>query len=417
MVGSGFSRNAESIRPGMLAMPTWGGIAKEICRRLYPGNDDRCGTSVAAADFEPSGVLRLAQEYKAAFGPADLHSLLLDLIRDDAFKPGRMHERLLRLPWRDVFTTNWDTLLERACSSVKERSYGLLRAANGIPLTARPRIVKLHGSVDTRFPLIVTEEDYRTYPVKFAPLVNTVQQSMMETVFCLIGFSGNDPNFLHWSGWVRDNLGASAPKIYLAGWLDLSIHRRRMLEDRNVIPIDLARHPKADRWPEELRHEWSMDWILRTLEYGCPYDPAEWPSAPGVFEDPVPEYLEPVDRKTAEKPKAEPAQTLGNQAPSQADFARAHLDVWNHNRSKTYPGWLTAPSGVRANMPPFREKASLILGVIPDLSVVERLNALRELWWLWEIRLEPISDLEPTSLSFERAALGVLNLVDCRIER
>ena len=72
----------------------------------------------------------------------------------------------------------------------------------------------------------------------------------METVFCLIGFSGDDPNFLHWSGWVRDNLGKSAPKIYLAGWLDLSPHRRRMLEDRGVVPIDVARHPQAPSWPD-----------------------------------------------------------------------------------------------------------------------------------------------------------------------
>ena len=310
MVGSGFSKNAQSTHPGMLAMPTWGGIAEEICRRLYPDKDDRRGTSAVTASFETSGVLRLAQEYKAAFGPADLHSLLLNLIHNDAFKPGRMHERLLRLPWRDVFTTNWDTLLERTCASVTERSYGLLRTADEIPLAARPRIVKLHGSVDARFPLIITEEDYRTYPVQFAPFVNTVQQAMMETVFCLIGFSGDDPNFLHWSGWVRDNLGTSAPKIYLAGWLDLSIHRRRMLEDRNVIPIDLARHPNAGQWPKEFRHERSTDWILHTLEYGRPYDPSNWPSTSGLSRYSVPKYLEPVHRKTTKEPKAEPTPTI-----------------------------------------------------------------------------------------------------------
>ena len=101
-----------------------------------------------------------------------------------------------------------------------------------IPSAVRPRIVKLHGSFSAHFPLICTEEDYRTYPMRFAPFVNTAQQAMMETVLLLIGFSGDDPNFLHWSGWVRDNLGETAPKIYLAGWLDLSIHRRRMLENQ-----------------------------------------------------------------------------------------------------------------------------------------------------------------------------------------
>ena len=46
-----------------------------------------------------------------------------------------------------------------------------------IPLANRPRIVKLHGSFPASFPLVFTEEDYRTYPTKFAPFVNTVQQA------------------------------------------------------------------------------------------------------------------------------------------------------------------------------------------------------------------------------------------------
>ena len=72
----------------------------------------------------------------------------------------------------------------------------------------RPRIAKLHGSFPSNRPFIFTEEDYRTYPRRFAAFVNLVQQSMMENVFCLLGFSGDDPNFLYWTGWVRDHLGS-----------------------------------------------------------------------------------------------------------------------------------------------------------------------------------------------------------------
>ena len=112
----------------------------------------------------------------------------------------------IKLPWRDVFTTNWDTLLERARLSVPERPYSVVHSKDEIPLLAQPRIIKLHGSLDGHYPLIAAEEDYRAYPERHAPFVNTVQQAMMETVFCLIGFSGSDPNFLEWSKWVQDNL-------------------------------------------------------------------------------------------------------------------------------------------------------------------------------------------------------------------
>ena len=97
----------------------------------------------------------------------------------------------------------------------------MVRTTEEIPYAARPRIVKLHGTFPAHEPFIFTEEDYRKFPAQFAPFVNLVQQSMMETSFCLLGFSGDDPNFLHWSGWVRDNLTTGAPKIYLVGWLEI----------------------------------------------------------------------------------------------------------------------------------------------------------------------------------------------------
>ena len=226
MVGSGFGKNAQRFIRNAKEMPVWQDLVDHLYNVLYPkGSTTRSETSHRPA----AGNVRIAQEYEAAFGRSALHDTLRRLVPDIEHTPGPEHHRLLKLPWRDIYTTNWDTLLERAQSQVSEQHYSAVTSVEEIPMASRPRIVKLHGSLPTQFPLIVTEEDYRTYPTKFAPFVNTVQQSMMETVFLLIGFSGDDPNFLNWSGWVRDNLGASAPKIYLAGWLGLSPHRRRML--------------------------------------------------------------------------------------------------------------------------------------------------------------------------------------------
>ena len=416
MVGAGFSRNAEKVQPDALASPIWDDFVKAMRSRLYLDNKDEHVRSTITTSAKTSDVLRLAQEYETAFGRTDLHGFLRESVRDGEFRPGRVYERLLRLPWRDVFTTNWDTLLERASLSVPERPYNVMRNADEIPLAAQPRIVKLHGSVDAHFPLIFTEEDYRTYPTRFAPLVNTVQQAMMETVFCLIGFSGDDPNFLHWSGWVRDNLGTSTPKIYLIGWLELSIHRRRMLEDRNIIPVDLARHPQADRWPEHVRHEHSTDWVLHTLEYGCPYDVSSWPHPLSRTHTSVPKYLEPVDQTIKTGPKSEPEFTsvVDESSESKAKAVRDLLDVWSYNRRETYPGWLVAPHGVRGKMWSTRERAPLILEVVPNFNPVDSLHDLRELIWRWEIQLEPISSLEKVSSRLEATARDVLNRINCQ---
>ena len=305
MVGSGFSRNAEKVNSNANDIPLWQDIATEIFNTLYPDErtDGRDGESVGALSAD--NALRLAQEYETAFGQSELYRLLGQLVRNDDFTPGKMHERLLRLPWRDVFTTNWDTLLERAAFDVGEPKYTLVQNIKQLPIVTQPRIIKLHGSFPSEFPLISTEEDYRTYPIKFAPFVNTVQQAMMETVFLLIGFSGDDPNFLKWSGWVRDNLGKAAPRLYLAGWLNLSRHRRSMLEHRGVIAIDLANHPKASTWPRHRQHQYAAEWLLLTLEPSGLYDETTWPSPPAQEQTPVPDYLEPVGRVIPDVPKKE----------------------------------------------------------------------------------------------------------------
>ena len=345
MVGSGFSRNAQRVILNASPMPTWQDITNHFHAALYPEDDE---SRQRDSHISPSDNVRVAQEYEAAFGRSDLHDALRRLVPDSDYSPGSIHERLLRLPWRDIYTTNWDTLLERTKEYVPEQHYSVVTSVDEIPIAGRPRIVKLHGSLPAQFPLIVTEEDYRTYPTKFAPFVNTAQQAMMETVFLLIGFSGDDPNFLNWSGWVRDNLGESAPKIYLAGWLGLSPHRRRMLENNNVVPIDLAQHPNSSAWPENMLHRYSTEWLLHTLELGRPYDITNWPAISKEQQDEIPAILQPIDIVTHSEPRSEPS-APGSESESSQDEVRQVFSAWRHNRLM-YPGWLTVPFSSRWNL-------------------------------------------------------------------
>jgi len=84
-------------------------------------------------------------------------------IPDDDYKPSDLYKTLLNLPWSDVFTTNYDTLLERTNSL---RKYNVIRTTDDIPIKKKPRIVKLHGSFPSILPYIITEEDYKKYPKK-----------------------------------------------------------------------------------------------------------------------------------------------------------------------------------------------------------------------------------------------------------
>lgn len=233
MVGAGFSKNVK-VSPGQTIFPTWhelGNIIFKEVRNKEPGKND---IYLSAA--------RLAEEYEAVYGRVALDQLIKDSIPDAQCEHSKLHERLLELPWADIFTTNYDTFLERATIKANSRKYDLVTTKEDLVFSRSPRIVKLHGSFPSQRPFIITEKDYRKYPHDFSFFVNTVQQSLIENLFCLIGFSGDDPNFLHWIGWIQDNFGKDfSPKIYLIDILDdMSEAQRMLLERRNIVPINLS---------------------------------------------------------------------------------------------------------------------------------------------------------------------------------
>ena len=406
MVGSGFSKNGVSSNLANPSIPCWGQLASELSLELYGTRPETPSFRGEITANSSSSFLELAQQYETSIGRPELHQFLVRQLRDQEFEPGEIHHRLLNLPWSDVFTTNWDTLLERPLDGHVTRKYETVENLGRIPLAKRPRVFKLHGSLPAQFPLIVTTEDYRTYPRLYAPFVNCVQQAMMETVFCLIGFSGDDPNFLEWSGWVRDNLGSNAPKIYLAGWFDYPIQKREMLRDRGVITIDLADHSKGHDWPENSRHHLATQWLIRALELGQPYDRTRWPTVI-ERESSVDEDLSPMSALPYEVPQSESTSLPTTPDPDRLQEVNQVVAIWRHNR-RMYPGWLVFPSGEeRQNFETSTEVwEPEILGTLDQLSTLDRLNAIHELIWRKEILQSPIST------KLDHSADQVLNLID-----
>ena len=240
MVGCGFSRNADKAFPKTPTPPDWNELGDKLIKALYP----RLNKEERAEMRTSKSILQLANEFDVAFQRPALNALLKKCIQDDNLLPSELHENILKLPWADVFTTNYDTLLERAARQVTNIKYDVVLNCKDLPYSESPRIIKLHGSFPSEAThLIISEEDYRTYPEQYSPFVNTVQQAIMETTMCLIGFSGTDPNFRKWIGWVKDNLQESMPPVYLIGLFDLSASERRFLEERKIVPVDLSDLP------------------------------------------------------------------------------------------------------------------------------------------------------------------------------
>lgn len=243
MVGAGFSYNAEMDESA--SMKDWNTLAKEMYKRLYSKEANE-------KEFAFKTPMRIASQLCSTYGRNSLDELISDSLPDDRIKPGKLHKDLLSLPWRDVFTTNYDTLLERARVD-SDRFYSVVTNKELLLYKTPPRIIKLHGSFPDIRPFIITEEDYRTYPSKYPEFVNTVRQALIESVFCLVGFSGDDPNFLSWQGWLHDVMGQSASPAYVITYSH-TMHKseEKLFSSRRMEIINLATIPGISSFQEAL---------------------------------------------------------------------------------------------------------------------------------------------------------------------
>ena len=350
MVGSGFSKNATSpgSQPGF---PDWSRLGDRLYESLH-GNPPEPNERYLQ-------VPALAHQVEAAFGRPALDQMLRNFIPDLQHEPSPLHEALLGLPWSDVFTTNYDTLLERARRSVISQRYDVVLKPDDLGHSDRPRIVKLHGSLPSDRPFIITDEDYRRYPHEFAPFVNAVRQTLLENTLCLIGFSGDDPNFLQWVGWIHDTLGhRNSPKMYLVGLLQLSPSQKTLLERRNITPVDMSVCPDIGR-----DHYRALQQFLDYLQSRRATDnQLDWPL------------------------------TTDDQPPSSDSKELVKIvEIWSAQRRR-YPGWVVLPEDLRSSL--WFETNNWIseLPATDVLPAVLDLEFAFELVWRMEKCLCPIFD-------------------------
>jgi hypothetical protein len=187
-----------------------------------------------------------------------------------------------------------------------------------------------------------------------------VQQVLLENELCLVGFSGSDPNFLQWIGWVRDQLGASARPIRLIGVLELTPSQRAYFSKNNITPIDLA--PLVQHLNGTDQHSEATRLLFEELAAGSPTPRGTWvkkgKSANGQEVKPVEQVL--------------------------SEFKADRL---------SHPGWLITPSVERYFLRIETERTfSSFVGKFDELSEATKCSLCFELCWRFETSFWRLSE-------------------------
>lgn len=114
MVGAGFSKNADKNMPTDKTFLNWNELGDLFYEKVHGKKPD--------IEVKYLNVLKLAEEVESAFGRTVLNQLIKDNLPDNEYSPSELHEKLLQLNWRDIFTTNYDTLLERSQENIADKA-------------------------------------------------------------------------------------------------------------------------------------------------------------------------------------------------------------------------------------------------------------------------------------------------------
>lgn len=160
---------------------------------------------------EPPGDLQrvsLCYETSPGLGRQALIAALIHLL-EEGKDPSPALRMLAALPFRIIVTTNYDHLLERALHDLGKQEVKLVynpqhdEPAEDVPADPapeRPLLFKIHGDLDRRESIVITDEDYITFIQRMSekeashPVPLTVRYRMKQWPILFVGFSLRDYN-------------------------------------------------------------------------------------------------------------------------------------------------------------------------------------------------------------------------------
>jgi SIR2-like domain len=165
--------------------------------------------------------LDVAQLFRLTVGEEKYFEFLdsqFETRREDADLLTPSHQALVELPISEVFTTNYDGLIELAFERfdhelvVSPDRESFLRNKVQNP---DHHLVKLHGTWDDHPSIVLTRDDYARSRMARAEMFDSFAQEARFTTFLFIGFSLSDPNFNLIRDEARAVMGEAMPTSYL----------------------------------------------------------------------------------------------------------------------------------------------------------------------------------------------------------
>lgn len=192
-IGSGISRNAQ--------YAGWKDILKD------------CALSIGLDVDKESDLITLAEYYVRSRQRTKINITIKDFFDNKKGNITEIHRIIASLPLNDIWTTNYDTLIERSFDEA-HKEYTVLtddESYRNINSKAGIKIHKIHGTVDEPNKCIITRSDYEKFQLAHDIVLSELKGEMCSKSFLFMGYSFSDTDIQHILTKIRLTFDESHP--------------------------------------------------------------------------------------------------------------------------------------------------------------------------------------------------------------
>jgi hypothetical protein len=225
LTGAGISTGMKRDGGSGLPLPSWTDLLRELHAALGPQMEDEDAKSatrlLAPGGKISSDELILAATLIRRANRAEFDHLFRAAITEEPGQFSPTHSALLELLPRGIMTFNYDCGHEAACVKMK-RPFTVLNPTEAdseadfrTMMEDRLRkffLLKAHGSVESREPLVLTTEEYRNLLIKNPAFRSFVQHLFTNFSFVIVGYGLDDPDFALFTRTMVEQFGGPLQK-------------------------------------------------------------------------------------------------------------------------------------------------------------------------------------------------------------
>lgn len=190
---------AEKLKYKKASLFIGSGISRKCGYAMWRDVLRECAEEIDLNVDKESDLITLAEFYVRGRQRTKIDQTIASYFQDKNGEPGQVHRILSTFPVQNIWTTNYDTLIERALQKA-DISYSVVtddKSYVSLNPAAKIKVHKIHGDVCRPHECVIARSDYEKFEERHDIVLSELKGEMCTNSFLFLGYSFSDIDIQH----------------------------------------------------------------------------------------------------------------------------------------------------------------------------------------------------------------------------